>query len=948
MGFELDQVQFLGLLCVAFLLAVLCHGLLKMRINTMKGVLSERLLRRLRYGLIARMLRFPKPYFRRTSQGELVAMITGETEPMGGIMGDALTQPVLQAGQMLTILFFLFLQSFWFGLAAIALIPLQAWLIPRIQRQINLMNKERIKEVRKLAAMIGESAAGASDLRENGGWRYRLAMVTERLGVIFTIRFRIYQKKFFMKFINNFITQLTPFFFFSIGGYLVIQGSVSLGALVAALAAYKDLSSPWKELLTYYNQVQDMSLRWETVMEKFSPAGVIDEQLVLGPPDTPPRLKGPISLRNVSVVDHDGNLVLDGITFDIAEGTLVGIAAPSEEDRHALADLLTRELVPTQGSVTIGGQDLKTLHQSTIAARVGHASSSPSLFRGTFGENVMMPVQNRPTFRPDFDRDQNMVEARAAGNSMDPLESDWLHPEAVGLTSESELRAWWLQLIEAIGSDGPMFRKSLDQVLQADVSLSLQHRIVEIRPRVWEAVEAAGLSKYVHRFEPGQYNPGLDVASNLFFASLKIPMSQQELSERSDLFDLMARLGLEQQLLQMSLDVIEMLNKIFGTDGTEHPLFRKLGLDPVLFRKSVELVQSKNGRSLDAFDSKDKAILMSLPAQISAEQIGPAFSDEMQERILAQRIDSRDKLKDKLGETYAPLDPRKLAEGMSLLENALFGKVSDSAGSRSDELRKIVSDVLESEGLKQAVTDLIYDLELGLGGSDLPSIFAEALALIRAAVKRPDVLVMEHVLASYDYDLLVSVHRNLRELLPDTTFIYLSDKFESPDHFDVYLEVEQGRMRHDEAVSEVAEDSAATLDLQRKLRALEATDMFSGLDRRQLRLLAFGAKWFHAGAGELVFSKNDDPTDGAFMILSGTAELFNPLSDGGEAHVASVGPGTLVGELGLIRNVPRALSMRAESELEALRLGAEEFLAVVENDAATSFKLLQVVAGYTG
>ena len=47
-----------------------------------------------------------------------------------------------------------------------------------------------------------------------------------------------------------------------------------------------------------------------------------------------------------------------------------------------------------------------------------------------------------------------------------------------------------------------------------------------------------------------------------------------------------------------------------------------------------------------------------------------AFSDEMQERILAQRIDSRDKLKDKLGETYAPLDPRKLAEGMSLLENA--------------------------------------------------------------------------------------------------------------------------------------------------------------------------------------------------------------------------------------------------------------------------------------
>ena len=232
---------------------MLAHGLMKMRINTMKGVLSERMLRRFRYQLINRALRFPQPYFERVSQGEMVSMITAESEPMGGLMGDAISQPVLQAGQMITILSFLFLQSVWFGLAAVALIPLQAWLIPKLQRQINLLNKKRIQEVRILAAQIGENAAGASTLRANGGWRYRRAMISEQLGRLFGIRFEIYQKKFFMKFINNFISQLTPFMFYLIGGLLVLQGSVSLGALVAALVAYKDLSSPWKELLTYYN-----------------------------------------------------------------------------------------------------------------------------------------------------------------------------------------------------------------------------------------------------------------------------------------------------------------------------------------------------------------------------------------------------------------------------------------------------------------------------------------------------------------------------------------------------------------------------------------------------------------------------------------------------------------------------------------------------------------------
>src|SRR4029078_4173908 len=51
------------------------------------------MLRRLRYDLYARILRFPLPHFRKVSQGELIPMITSEVESLGGFIGDAFTPP---------------------------------------------------------------------------------------------------------------------------------------------------------------------------------------------------------------------------------------------------------------------------------------------------------------------------------------------------------------------------------------------------------------------------------------------------------------------------------------------------------------------------------------------------------------------------------------------------------------------------------------------------------------------------------------------------------------------------------------------------------------------------------------------------------------------------------------------------------------------------------------
>ena len=70
-----------------------------------------------------------------------------------------------------------------------------------------------------------------------------------------------------MKSLNNFIMNLTPFFLYTIGGFMVLEGHLSLGSLVASLASYKDLAPAIKELFNYYQRIHDARLRYTEVLE---------------------------------------------------------------------------------------------------------------------------------------------------------------------------------------------------------------------------------------------------------------------------------------------------------------------------------------------------------------------------------------------------------------------------------------------------------------------------------------------------------------------------------------------------------------------------------------------------------------------------------------------------------------------------------------------------------
>lgn len=928
--FFLGQLEALAALCVAFLLAVIAHGLLKMRVNTMKGVLAERLLRRFRYTLIGRILRFPQSYQRRLSEGELTTMVTAESEPLGGLMGDAVAHPLLQAGQMLTILVFLFLQSVWFGLAAIAIIPLQAWLVPRMQAKINVLNRSRIRQVRVLAGEIGDLTSGSATLRQNSGWRYRMARISMRLAGLFETRFEIYQRKFFMKFVNNLLTQLTPFLFFLVGGFLVIQGELTVGALVAALSAYKDIASPWKELLGYYTRMVEMSQRYLLITDRFAPLALLPDFLQERAEEQE-RLPGHLQFQRVTLQDSDSQTVLNAVDFDAAPGSWTLITAPQPHDRVSFASLLTREIKPLGGKVLIGGQAISDMPQAQLAVNVAHISSDPYVFDGSVGENILMPRFLAPTLELSK---QEKAEAQRTGNSDDFAGVEWPLGEDSPQLAEALLR-----LAVRIGAQKGLLARALERPVASD--MPFMDRLIAIRPQAVQAMEG----KSVQMFHRDIYIDGLTVAENLFFG---IAQDGKWLDDTTTdaLNDLLVRLGLRGLVLRQSVVMAEAIVEAFDEDAEASPLFQQIGLPPEML-STLHRVIKHTGTDIRTPRqiAQDERVLMTLVLNLPAIRFDRTFSVFVKTAIVGARKEARELASAELNATFVKLDWESWHPGLTLLENLAFGKINSTVRARQDEVKTTMTNLLAETLDSETLGVLIRELRTGRKGAALSAEIREVIALGQAVVKKPSIIICDNALASYDPNVRQTAFTALREMMPEATILQLEQEAPDKGGHDRIFELGRGQLLPEGAESLDELQSGEGSDLQRKMQLLRLATLFNDLKPKQLRMLAFSAQWVDIPAGDFVFRKNDEP-DGAYLIFEGQARLQDRDEAGEISFEIAPEVGALIGELGLIKKDARRLDMYAETDLVLLRIESEDFLSVIEHDADTAFKLVQVLIGY--
>jgi len=798
---EIEQIDFLLLLSGIYLALVFINGALKYYINVYQGRMGERLLRRLRYQLYQRILRFPLPQFRKISQGELIPIVTAEVEPLGGFIGAAFADPTFQGGQLLIILSFIMIQDPILGLAAIALYPFQIYAIPKLQRKVNLLGKERVQNVRRLSDHIGESVSGVAEIHTNDAAIRELSRFASRLGTIYWIRYDIYRRKFFIKFLNNFIDKLTPFFFFSIGGWLVIEGHLSFGALVAVLAAYKDLASPWKELLAWYQQKEDIRIKYEQVIEQFDPPGLLEDSRLL---DDPPEeeIGDEIEAQNVSLVDDDGYRPLDGATLHVPAGMHMALLGVGDSGKDELMLALAGLLEPMGGSINLGGHDMHKLPRAVTGRRIGYAGQNAFIQAGTVLEALTYGLKHRPVAPASYDdggrkdRAAEELEAAAAGNTELDFKADWVDYAAAGAADADELHQRAIAVLHAVDLGDDIYRFGLRGAVDPEENPDVARKVLEARFAMRERLEDPGLAGTVEPFDATRYNTNASVAENLLFGvPLGRALKDDGIAEHPYMRRVLENVGLTGDFLRIGERVAETMVELFADLPPGHEFFDQFSFISAEELPEFQAILSRVARGRDSLTETDRQKLMSLTFRLipARHRLG-LIDDQLQERLIEARRAFAADLPDELEDEIALFDDTAYTHGATIQDNILFGKLVYGQANAASRVGALIAEILDEMGLRDTIMLVGLEAETGSGGSRLSSAQRQKIGVARALLKQPGVLLIHDATVALDAASQMHILENVLNARKGATVIWSASNPAIAEKFEQVAVMEEGRV----------------------------------------------------------------------------------------------------------------------------------------------------------
>jgi ABC-type multidrug transport system fused ATPase/permease subunit len=404
-GISKGDLDALTLIVVLFVVAGLANLLTSMAQTYFTGWTGERILADLRSKLFRHLQRLSLGYYERNRAGVVISRLTNDVEALDQLVTDGVTSLFQNTLLLVGTAVILFVLDWRLALAALAVFPLMAIATSFFRSRSTRAYRAVRERLGLVTATLAEDIAGMRVVQS-----FTREQTNQRQFRSVNNRYRDANKEtvvlngIYFPFVD-FLSAVATATVLGFGGWLALEGEVTVGTLFAFLLYLSNFFDPVQQLSQLYNTFLSAVAALDKIMD------VMDEEpeIVDGPWARPlPPIEGAVRFDDIRFGYGAGPEILHGIELDVPAGTTVALVGHTGAGKSTIAKLLARFYDPRDGSISIDGHDLREVTQESLRRQLGIVPQEGFLFAGTVRDNIAFG-------RPDASDEAVAAAARAVG-----------------------------------------------------------------------------------------------------------------------------------------------------------------------------------------------------------------------------------------------------------------------------------------------------------------------------------------------------------------------------------------------------------------------------------------------------------------------------------------------------------------------------------------------------
>jgi putative ABC transport system ATP-binding protein len=266
--------------------------------------------------------------------------------------------------------------------------------------------------------------------------------------------------------------------------------------------------------------------------------------------------------------------------------------------------------------------------------------------------------------------------------------------------------------------------------------------------------------------------------------------------------------GLETELQRMGLSIAETMVELFSGLSPDNPLFEQYSFISADELPNVRLLlQRLGGKGIEAVPEADRPRLMTLPFRyIEARHRLGLIDAGMEQRLLAARHAFAEGLPEQMRGTVEFYDFERYNSAATLQDNILFGRLVYGQAQSEQRIGTLISEVLNELHLRDSVIEVGLEYNVGVGGKRLTATQRQKLGIARALIKRPQLLIVNEAVASFDGRTQDRIRDNVLETARQDGrgVVWIANRPAQAEPFDDVVVMQGGRVVAHGSPSELA------------------------------------------------------------------------------------------------------------------------------------------------